>query len=134
MKGIFKVYLILSVFFAAACQSSKNRTSGASPHKEKKETRPGEVIFKQQCQVCHGINEDKSGPALKVIFSENRKMQWVKKFIVNSQQLIQSGDKLANAVYKKYHESYMPEFKQLSEKQLDELLKHIKLEYEKKKQ
>ena len=68
----------------------------------------GESLFTNNCTSCHQVsNEVVVGPGLKGVH-ERRPLAWLISFIKNSQKLIQSGDKYAVELYKKYNQTMMP--------------------------
>lgn len=88
----------------------------------------GKVIFDANCAVCHSIDADVVGPALKNVH-ERRGDEWLVKFIQNSQELVQSGDKDAIEVFEKFNKMPMPAFKSsLSEGDIKNVIAFIKEE------
>ena len=69
----------------------------------------GESLFENNCTQCHAINEVVVGPALGGVH-ERRPVEWLIKFIKNSQQVIQSGDQYAVNLYNQYNKTQMPAF------------------------
>ena len=86
----------------------------------------GETLYKNNCTVCHEINEVLVGPALKNV-TERRPHEWLYKFIKNSQQVIQGGDEYAVELYNEYNQTEMPSF-DFSNEEVDAILAYIKVE------
>ncbi len=62
----------------------------------------GEQIFKTRCTACHTIGKGKLiGPDLAGIL-DRRDQEWVAQFIRNSQELIESGDEQAKAIFEEF--------------------------------
>ena len=89
----------------------------------------GEVLFDANCTVCHKINENYIGPALRDVHLR-KEVEWVKRFILNSQKVIASGDSYAVALYEEYNKTEMTSFP-FSEAELDALVAYIISESEK---
>ena len=89
----------------------------------------GEVLFDANCTVCHKINENYIGPALRDVHLR-KEVEWVKRFILNSQKVIASGDSYAVALYEEYNKTEMTSFP-FSEAELDALVSYIISESEK---
>jgi cytochrome c2 len=84
----------------------------------------GAVLFKNNCQVCHEVHEQKVGPALADVTSRQTP-EWIKKFITNSQKVIQSGDEYAVALYNKFNQTQMTSF-DFSDGELNSIIEYIK--------
>lgn len=85
----------------------------------------GKEIFEKSCAVCHKLSDEKLvGPGLKDI-TQRRDKEWIKKFIASSTEMIKSGDKLANQVFKENNQIPMPDHKSLSDAELDQLVSYI---------
>ncbi|MBX0335035.1 c-type cytochrome [Pontibacter sp. HSC-14F20] len=86
----------------------------------------GKTIFDGNCAVCHSIDADVVGPALKDVH-ERRGDEWLHKFIKNSQELVQSGDADAVAVFEKFNKMPMPAFEgSLSDDDINHVIAYIK--------
>ncbi len=86
----------------------------------------GKKIFEGNCAACHSMDADIVGPALKDVH-ERRGDEWLHKFISNSQELIQSGDADAVAVYEKFKKMPMPAFEgSLSDDDINHVIAYIK--------
>ena len=84
----------------------------------------GAVLFKNNCQVCHEVHEQKVGPALADV-TTRQTTEWIKKFIINSQKVIQSGDEYAVALYNKFNQTQMTSF-DFSDGELNSIIEYIK--------
>lgn len=86
----------------------------------------GKAVFDANCAVCHSIDADVVGPALKDVH-ERRGDEWLAKFISNSQEMVQAGDKDAVAVFEKFNKMPMPAFNtSLSEGDISTVIAYIK--------
>lgn len=88
----------------------------------------GEKLFKQNCAVCHTSHTDQklTGPGLAGVFDRAPKGDWLKKWILNNQKLIKSGDAYANKIYNDFGKAQMNVFEgQLSEQDVDAILAFI---------
>ncbi len=89
----------------------------------------GKQLFKTNCTSCHylGPHEKKLiGPGLNDEIFEEYTTDWLYKWIRNSSELIESGDKQAIAVYEEYNKSVMTAFPQFSDADIDNILAYIK--------
>lgn len=100
--------------------SSSNPASAPAPN--------GEKLFKQNCAMCHDAFTDRqlTGPGLKGIFNRAPKGDWLKRYILNNEKLIHSGDPYANMIYNKYGKSQMTVFEgTLRDADLDAILEYL---------
>jgi mono/diheme cytochrome c family protein len=89
----------------------------------------GEKLFKNNCAVCHNVQNKMVGPALKNVY-ERREIPWLVTFIQNSQKVIQGGDEYAVKLYNEYGKAVMPSFDYFSEVEIKTILAYIKNETE----
>ena len=84
----------------------------------------GRALFESNCTVCHAINEQVVGPALK---DAHLRMDSVmlRNWIMNSQKVIQSGDEYAVSLYNTYNKTEMPSYA-FSDEELTQLIEYIK--------
>lgn len=86
-----------------------------------------ELTFKQRCSACHTFGKgDKVGPDLKGV-TERRKRDWLLKFIHQSSAVIKSGDPTATELFAKYKQQRMPDWTDLSEQDIDDILYYFKI-------
>ena len=84
----------------------------------------GESLFKSNCTACHSIGKTKLvGPGLEGV-TEKYETEWLKKWIVNSQAFIASGDERAIAIYEEYNKVAMQSF-DFTDQELDSLLAYL---------
>lgn len=86
----------------------------------------GKTLFTNNCTVCHAINDQVVGPALRNVH-ERRDLAWLQRFIKNSQAVIQSGDDYAVNLYNEYNKTLMPSF-DFSDEQIASIIGYIKSE------
>lgn len=84
----------------------------------------GKTVFNANCKTCHKLDQKYIGPALRGVTDRND-AAWVKKWILNSQEVISSGDSYAVALFKEYNNSVMPSYTFLSDDDLNGLLAYI---------
>lgn len=84
----------------------------------------GESIFKQQCTACHAVERDLIGPALKGS-TERFEMDWLIKWIRNSQALVQAGDPQAVELFEEYNKVVMPAFPSLTDENIENILAYV---------
>ena len=81
----------------------------------------GQALFKANCAACHKLDRKATGPALRGVASKYSR-DWLYKWISNSQELIQSGDSQAVALFDEWNGSVMTAFPQLSNTDIDNIL------------
>lgn len=102
-----------------------------SPAAQAQDAVAGKAIFEGNCAVCHSIEADVVGPALKDAH-KRRGDEWLVKFIQNSQLLVQAGDKDAVAIFEKFNKMPMPAFgSSLSDEDIANVIAYIKAESDK---
>lgn len=84
----------------------------------------GKTLFQQRCAACHKLEQKLIGPALANI-GQRREKEWFAKFVINSQALIQSGDKAAVEVYEAYNKQVMPPHPDLSNEDIEALWEYL---------
>jgi len=83
------------------------------------------ATFNKRCTACHTYGKGiKVGPDLKGV-TERRKRDWLLKFIHASSRVIQSGDLTAAALFAQFKQQRMPDWTDLSEKQIGDILDYL---------
>ena len=85
----------------------------------------GKKTFTSRCSSCHKVDKDFAGPALAGIH-DRKSMDWIKKFVHSSQALIQSGDTAAIAIFEKFKKFPMPDHKDLTDADIENIMAFIK--------
>ena len=89
----------------------------------------GESLFKVNCASCHYLGPEEKkliGPGLDNEIFEEHTEEWLLKWIRNSSELIESGDKVANALYEEYNKAVMTAFPHFSDDDIKNILAYIK--------
>lgn len=84
----------------------------------------GEKLFATKCSLCHRLDKDMLGPALKGV-GKKYDSEWLAAFIRNAPALIKSGDARAVAVYNQYNKAEMTPFPTLTDAEIMALLKYL---------
>ncbi len=83
------------------------------------------AIFQKRCMACHTFgNGVKVGPDLKGV-TQRRQRSWLLRFIRGSSTLIVSGDPTATELFQKFRRQRMPDWSDLSEKQVGDILDYL---------
>lgn len=83
------------------------------------------ATFNKRCTACHTFGKGvKVGPDLKGV-TERRKRDWLVKFIHASSTVINSGDATAVSLFAEFKKQRMPDWTDLSEKQISDILEFI---------
>jgi len=81
--------------------------------------------FNGRCTACHTYGKGiKVGPDLKGV-NDRRKHDWLLKFIHGSSVVIKSGDPTATALFAQFKQQRMPDWVDLSDKQISDILDYI---------
>lgn len=88
----------------------------------------GHTLFRNNCSICHAINEQVVGPALKGVYNA-RPIPWILSFVKNSQKVIQGGDEFASQLYQQFNNTVMPSF-DFSDDEILSILAYIKQQTE----
>lgn len=102
-------------------------STSASVFAQEGDPQNGKTLFNTNCAACHSLDKQMVGPALGGVVEKLEKEQglrkdWLHKWIKNSQDLVNSGDKYANEVFEKFNKVPMTPFPNLSEKDIDDIL------------
>lgn len=117
---ILSAFLIL--LYCNACNSgasagSKSNTADSATIAK------GEAAFNQNCSGCHNFRQDGIGPQLSGLTTKVS-AEWIKHFIKNPQQVINSGDEHALQLYKKY-KVIMPSFVHFTTHELTQIVAFV---------
>lgn len=83
------------------------------------------ATFNKRCTACHTYGKGiKVGPDLRGV-TARRKREWLLNFIHASSRVIQSGDPTATALFTQFKQQRMPDWTDLSEKQIGDILDFI---------
>lgn len=84
-------------------------------------------IFGKRCTACHTYGKGiKVGPDLKGV-TERRKHDWLQNFIHASSLMIKSGDPIASSLFAQFKQQRMPDWTDLSPKQIDDILQYLSI-------
>ena len=127
--GIASVALFFNKLSSVPVSIDSATTTKTSPASEKKtiKNQAGLNLFQSNCQTCHSVEKNLTGPALKGVESRglwtDRKnlVKWVK----NPAAMI-SENGYAKELFQQYNGQMMPAFPQLSEEQIGNIFDYIK--------
>jgi len=125
-SGILIIASIFLISFHTDVQAQDSTATASTSTLDAELVASGDMLFKNNCLVCHDIHSQKVGPALANVY-ERRSVEWIKAFITNSQKVIQSGDEYAVALYKQYNNTVMTSF-DFSDQEKMALIEYIKSE------
>ena len=97
----------------------------------------GKAVFKTNCASCHNRNmvDPMTGPALDGAFeriqdahgfSEQETIDWMTKWIHNSQAMIASGDEYAKKIYQEFNQTQMTSFISLPDEEVHAVIDYIR--------
>ena len=99
----------------------KIQTSATGLPVSEETIKAGEALFKAKCQSCHALERRTTGPALAGV-TERRELDWLIKWVRNNNELRQSGDADAIAIYNEYNGTAMNVFADLSDDEIKSIL------------
>jgi cytochrome c2 len=115
--------LVLVLFIAIGAQTSW--TEDESENTALKFSPEAAATFNKRCTACHTYGKGtKVGPDLKGV-TERRKRDWLIKFIHASSVVIKSGDRTATDLFAQFKQQRMPDWTDLSEKQINDILDYV---------
>lgn len=83
------------------------------------------ATFNKRCTACHTYGKGiKVGPDLKGV-TERRKRDWLVRFIHASSSVIKANDPTATALFAQFKQQRMPDWTDLSEKQINDILDYV---------
>lgn len=89
----------------------------------------GYKLFKQNCAACHTLNDLKlTGSGLHGVYDRvpEPKLEWLKKYILNSEKVYKSGDKYARKLHKESGGSLMTNFDEyLTNQEINDVLLYV---------
>lgn len=137
LKHFFLVFLLFFAFttFAQEEEASSEESSYGSYVPDvvtNADAAKGKELFNSLCAACHKPYKDAIGPKLHEV-TERREMDWLYKWIVNSQQLIKSGDSQAVQLYNEWNKVAMNAFPQLNNEDINNILAYVETPQKKEK-
>lgn len=121
LTSIFLVLLQTSIIYA-----QEGASGSTEPELNMELVTAGESLFKNNCQICHEVHEQKVGPALADVHNR-MPIPWIKSFISNSQKVIESGDEYAVNLYTEFNQTPMTSF-DFSDEELNSVIQYIQSE------
>src|SRR6476661_234384 len=116
-------FLILALLIAVGVQTSWGQDE--SDNTALKFSPEAAAAFNKRCTACHTYGKGiKVGPDLKGV-TERRKRDWLVKFIHASSSVIKSGDATAVSLFAQFKQQRMPDWTDLSEKQINDILDYV---------
>lgn len=120
MKRLFVLAMAALVFTGCGNQSGSApvTTNTVNP------VDAGQQLFQQNCASCHTIKIDLVGPALAGVSERWPDKQQLYAFIKNAPEVVKQ-NKYAESLWKKYNQSMMTPFPNLTDKEIDAILLYI---------
>jgi mono/diheme cytochrome c family protein len=117
---IASLAIVLSAAWVLSCTHSKSSDNTTETTTDTVAIQKGQAIFAQQCGACHNFRQDGIGPQLGGVTSM-KSAAWIKTFVKNPQQVIESGDERAQQLHEKF-KTIMPSFPTLTDEDLDNVV------------
>src|SRR5579859_1034846 len=116
--------LLLLFMLATGLEKLCAQDDGSNPNQAKFSPEAA-ATFNKRCTACHTYGKGiKVGPDLKGV-TERRKREWLLRFIHGSSGVIKSGDPIAAALFAQFKQQRMPDWSDLSEKQISDILVYL---------
>ncbi|HUR12502.1 MAG TPA: PQQ-dependent sugar dehydrogenase [Flavitalea sp.] len=110
----------LFAFYLPSCRSGTDQPTIAT---DSISISKGNLLFTQQCSGCHNLRQNGIGPALSGI-TDSASPDWIRQFIKDPKQLIESGDQRAKLLFAKYP-TVMPSFPSFNVDDLNNLVSYL---------
>jgi glucose/arabinose dehydrogenase/mono/diheme cytochrome c family protein len=123
--AIIATTILPFLYLLGSCNSKKSLNS-SSISTDSVTIAQGKNSFANKCNSCHNFDQDGIGPQLAGITFQ-QSVEWIRNFIRNPKQVIDSGDTTAQKLFKQY-KMIMPSFSYLSNEQLDTLIAFISIQ------
>ncbi len=126
----YKLTLVIILFASLLFSCNRGQKNSTDPVQDNlikatsSQLDQGKMLFNTNCLICHRMDRDMVGPALKGV-SYRYSKEWLYAFIRNSQEMIANGDSIAVERYKLYNNSVMTSFPSLKDEEIDAILKYI---------
>src|SRR5512140_3154759 len=117
------VFAVTSLFAAWIFPAAAGEAPAATA--EAKLSPQAAATFKQRCTACHTFGKGRNvGPDLRGV-TERRSREWLTRFIRSSSAVIAAGDPIAAALFAEFKGQRMPDWTNLSEKEIADLLDYL---------
>lgn len=121
-KLTYFLLLLIVLLFSVRALEAEDDSDGKTRFSAEAAT-----IFNRRCTACHTYGRGvKVGPDLKGV-TERRKHDWLLKFIHASSTVIKSGDPTATKLLAEFKGQRMPDWTDLSEKQITDILNYLSI-------
>ena len=120
--------LAATVMFAACGEQKKPETKEGSLPVATAGTDHGKILFQGNCQQCHAVNQDKTGPMLQGVLGRwGNDTAHLVAFVKNSQQVIaaEGDNSYAGKLYAKWYKTAMPANTHLSDAEIKEIVTYV---------
>ncbi|MBZ9620947.1 c-type cytochrome [Psychroflexus lacisalsi] len=127
LKHFFLMFLLLFTFTTFAQDEEEGGYGDYVPEVVvNADDAKGKELFNSLCAACHKRYKNATGPALHKV-TDRREMDWLYKWIVNSQELIKSGDSQAVQLYEEWNKVAMNAYPQLGEEDINNILAYVEM-------
>jgi mono/diheme cytochrome c family protein len=118
-------YLARLALLAALCVAAQPAWADDDESGAAKFSPEAAATFGKRCTACHTYGKGiKVGPDLKGV-TQRRKRDWLLRFIQGSSRVIKSGDPTALKLFADFKQQRMPDWTDLSEKQVNDILDYL---------
>ncbi|MEZ4773749.1 MAG: PQQ-dependent sugar dehydrogenase [Bacteroidia bacterium] len=126
-KDILLCYIFIAGFIFSGCGDAEQ---SADTYAQDAETiAKGNLLFDNYCVACHNFQSTGIGPNLAGV-TQKVSHDWLKSFIKNPTEVIQSGDERATQLFGQFKQ-YMPAFPMLGNEDIDALTAYLHTHKEK---
>lgn len=87
----------------------------------------GKALFDEKCAMCHKVDRDLTGPALRGIHDRVKDEKLLRDWIRNSPAVLKSGNAYFNKLFLQYGKVPMSVFPNLTDEEIDNILLYIKM-------
>ncbi len=120
-----RIFAVASLFAACIFPAAGAAAEAPAATGEAKLSTHAAATFKRRCTACHTFGKGRNvGPDLRGV-TERRSREWLTRFIRSSSAVIAAGDPIAAALFSEFKGQRMPDWTDLSEKEIADLLDYL---------
>lgn len=86
----------------------------------------GKALFEEKCAMCHKVDKDLTGPALRGVRDRVKDEKLLRDWIRNSPAVLRTGNSYFNKLFLQYGKVPMSVFPSLTDEEIDNILLYIK--------
>lgn len=122
------LFFFSSISFQPATEQSTGYVDNPVSSESISNSPDGKVLFSQNCASCHAVNKRLTGPALAGVLDRVPDKKLLYEWIRNSEKILKSKNVYFTQLYNEYDKISMNKFPDLTDAQIEAILKYITAE------